>query len=140
MPQHVDVVHDSPVTPERVLAFLAVHENLGPLLGASVTTLRPGPDGPTGVGSVRQIKVGPLPAFEETVTAVEPGRSIDYRITRGSPLRGHRGRIEVSQRGSGSRVRWTIDFDAAVPLLAPVVKLGLQRQIAAGLTKLDRLA
>lgn len=137
--QHVDVVHDSPVSAEEAFAFLSVHENLGPLLGASMTTLRPGPDGPTGVGSVRTVKVGPLPSFEETVTAVDPGRAIDYRITRGSPLRGHRGRVEVSQLGSGCRVRWTISFDAAVPLFAPLVRLALQSRIAAGLKKLDRL-
>ncbi|MCU1692770.1 MAG: hypothetical protein JWM64_1861 [Frankiales bacterium] len=138
--QHVDVVHDSSLPPERVLAFLAVHENLGPLLGAKVRTARPGPGGPTGVGSVRELRIGPLPAFEETVTAVEEGRSIDYRISKGSPLKGHRGRIEVDQLGSGSRVRWTIDFDAAVPGLAALVRLVLQRQIGAGLGKLDRLA
>ncbi|MCW2608301.1 MAG: Polyketide cyclase / dehydrase and lipid transport [Frankiales bacterium] len=137
--QSLEVVHDSPLAADRVLAFLAHHENLGPLLGATVTRVRDGRTEPDGAGSVRAIRVWPLPAFEEEVVATTP-TTLDYRISKGSPLRGHSGRVEVVQRGAGSRVTWSIRFDSAVPGLAPVVKVALQQSLRRGLPKLDRLA
>ena len=136
--QTVDVVHDSPLPPARAYAFLAEHENLGPLLGATVTRVRDGHDSRNGVGSTRAVRVAVLPPFEEEVTAAEPDTLLEYRITRGSPLRGHRGRIALSPLGAGTRVRWTITFDSPVPGLARVVALGLQRGIAKGLQEMDR--
>ncbi len=138
--QSLEVVHDSPVPAERVFRFLAHHENLGPLLGASVTRVRDGRTEPDGAGSVRSLRIWPLPAFEEEVVAVDPGRSLDYRISRGSPLRGHSGRIVVEARGAGCRVTWSIRFGSAVPGLAPVVRVGLQQALRRGLPKVDRLA
>lgn len=137
--QSLEVVHDSPLPPERVRAFLAHHENLGPLLGATVTRVRDGRTEPDGAGSVRAIRVWPLPPFEEEVTAATP-TTIDYRISKGSPLRGHSGRVEVVPRGAGSRVTWSIRFDSAVPGLAPLVKVALQQSLRRGLPKVDRLA
>ncbi|MCW2778073.1 MAG: hypothetical protein JWN17_1798 [Frankiales bacterium] len=136
----VDVIHDSPLPPARVFAFLAEHENLGPVLGATVRRVRDGATERNGVGSVREIRVGVLPPFEETVTAVVPDRSIDYRITKGSPLKGHAGHLDVAQRGAGSRVRWTIDFGAPVPGLAAVIGAVLTMRVRAGLKAVDAKA
>ncbi len=137
----IDVVSDSALPPARVYAFLAEHENLGPLLGGSVRRVRDGLTSRNGEGSVREIRIGPGLSVQETVTATEPDRSIDYRISKGALLRGHRGRIELSPLGAGTRVRWTIEFvSTAVPGLAPVVRAGLQRGIAKGLQQLDARA
>ena len=137
----IDVVHDSALPPARVYAFLSEHENLGPLLGARIRRVRDGLTSRNGEGSVRELRVAVLPPFEETVTAAEPDRSIDYRISKGGVLRGHRGRIELSPLGSGTRVRWTIEFaGAVVPGLATVVRVALQRGIAQGLQQLDATA
>ena len=61
--------HDYALPPEQVFAYLSEHENLGDLFGAKVTRLKDGSDGNrNGVGSSRELKVGPARPFEETVT------------------------------------------------------------------------
>lgn len=136
--QSLEVVHDSPLPPSRVYAVLSEHERLGSLLGATVTRVRDGRTSRDGAGSARSVRVWPLPAFEEEVVATEPDASIDYRISRGSPLRGHRGRVALAPLGTGCRVTWTVSFDTAVPLLGPLIRLGLRDRLAAGLRAMDR--
>src|SRR5690606_12105931 len=84
-----------------------------------------------GVGSVRKLRVGPGPSFEETVTAYEENRLIEYRITRGSPLRNHFGRMQFAADGEGSRRHDTIAFDGKGPRHAasmrPVPEQGIRR-------------
>ena len=58
----VHVSHDFAKPPERVFAYLAEHENLGPLFGAEVTRVRDGDTERNGVNSVRKLKVGPAAA------------------------------------------------------------------------------
>ena len=65
--------------PDQVYAYFAEHENLESIFGAKITRLNDGTDGTrNGVGSVRRLKVGPLPAFEETVTEAVPNELIRY--------------------------------------------------------------
>ncbi|EFQ81988.1 hypothetical protein HMPREF0063_12830 [Aeromicrobium marinum DSM 15272] len=67
-PQRVHVVMDFESPPEVVFEALGEHENLGPVFGATVTRVRDGDTSRNGVGSVRRLKIGPLPGFEETTT------------------------------------------------------------------------
>ena len=86
------IEHDFAKPPQPVFAHLAEHENLAEVFDAKITRLHDGEDGErNGVGSVRQLQIGPLPPFEETVTEFVPNERIVYRITKGSPLRGHVG-------------------------------------------------
>lgn len=137
--QRIEITQDLSVPADRAYAFLSEHENLGPLLGARITRVQDGDTARNGVGSVRRLKVGPLPAFEETVTQAVPGELLEYRITKGSPLKDHLGVLRFAPRGTGSTVTWTITYDAP-PVLAQVVRLGLSRNIAAGLKKVDARA
>lgn len=124
---------------ERLYAHLAEHENLGSLFGIKVERLKDGDTERNGEGSVRKLSVfGALP-FEETVTLAIPNERIEYRITKGSPLKNHHGRMVFSSTGTGgSHLDYTIDFDAAVPGLAPVVAAGLNRKVGASLAKLAK--
>lgn len=124
----------------RVYGYLAEHENLAPLFGAKVTRLRDGDASRNGVGSVRRLKVGPLPPFEETVTQAVDGELVEYRITKGSPLRDHVGRMEFSPHGAGTHLRYTIDFGAVVPGLDKVIAVGLARTVRKGLATVDARA
>jgi uncharacterized protein YndB with AHSA1/START domain len=122
---------DQPVG--RVFAYLAEHENLGPLFGATVTRVRDGDASRNGEGSVRRLRIAVLPSFEESIAVCEPDQRIEYRIARGSPLRGHHGSMVFSPRGGGCHLRYVISFGAAVPGLDRVVAAGLRRSIARGL-------
>jgi len=138
--QRIDITHDFVLPVERVYAYLAEHEHLAPLFGAQVTRLRDGDTSRNGAGSVRQLRVGLGPSFDETVTeAVEPSL-IRYRISRGSPLRGHNAVMTFTPTETGSRLHYVIEFRSAVPGLAKLVQVGLTRNITRGLRKIDHLA
>jgi uncharacterized protein YndB with AHSA1/START domain len=139
--QRVIVDQDFELPPARVFAYLAEHENLGPLFGAKVKRLKDGDDGTrNGVGSKRQLQVGKLPPFEETIVEVVPDELIRYRITKGSPLRDHEGVMRFTPQGSGTHLHYEISFRGAVPGIDRLVKLGLERNLANGLETVDSLA
>ncbi len=140
--QRIIVNHDFALPPERVFAYMGEHENLGPMFGAEVTRVRDGTDGTrNGVGSVRQLKVGPAPPFEETVTEVVPNELIRYRITKGSPLRDHEGSMRFTPNpDGGTHLHYEISFRGFLPGLGALIAPGLRRNIAKGLTRVDSAA
>jgi uncharacterized protein YndB with AHSA1/START domain len=136
---HIHVEYDFTKPPARIFAHLAEHENLADLFGAKVTRLRDGAQGErNGVGSARRLNVGPLPAFEETVTEFVPAELIVYRITKGSPLRGHVGRMDFTAVPGGTRFVYDIRIASPIPGLAPLVRAVLTRSIRQSLPAVDR--
>ena len=133
--QRVIIDHDFTVPVPAAFAHLAEHENLEPLLGAKITRVKDGDDGSrNGVGSVRSLKVGPLPPFEETVTEVVPDELIRYRITKGSPLKDHSGEMRFTANPDGTaHLHYEISFGAVVPGMAALVAASLRRNISKGL-------
>jgi uncharacterized protein YndB with AHSA1/START domain len=133
--QRVLTERDFDQPPERVFAYLSEHENMGALFPVRVERVRDGENGErNGVGSVRRLSFAGLLPFEETVTAVEPNRRIEYRITKGSPMRDHRGEMLFSERDGGrSHLRYEIAFRSPVPGLAQAVAASLRRSIRKGL-------
>jgi|SRR5690349_12686357 len=136
-PQRVHVTHTYRSDPATVFAALSEHENLGPVFGCKISRVCDGDGSRNGPGSTRRLKIGPLPAFEETVTAAEPNSLIEYKISKGTPLSGHWGvqRLTPTADG-GTELDYRIGFDAKVPGLAPVVGKVLTMRIAQGLGKL----
>jgi len=121
----------------ELFALLSDHEKMGPILGANVKRTRDGKDSLNGLGSVRTLNIGPLPGFDETVTAFEKDKLVEYKITRGSPLKNHKGVMQFYPSGSGgSRLHYTIEFESKIPLLGPVVRAVLESSIRRGLKKL----
>ena len=137
--QTVTIDRDFTLPPERVFAYLAEHENLEPLFGAKIKRLSDGSDGTrNGPGSSRQMRLGPLPPFVETTTEVVPDELIRYRITKGSPLRGHEGVMRFTPTASGgTHLHYEITFGAAVPGVDRVVAAMLRRTVPRGLDKVD---
>lgn len=135
--QRVLVQRDFDQPPERLFTYLAEHENLGDLFGMRVERVRDGQDGErNGVGSVRRLSFGGMLPLEETVTAFERNERIEYRITKGSPLRDHRGEMRFAERpGGGAHLRYEITFGAKVPGVDRIVAHGLRKSIRDGLDK-----
>ncbi len=138
--QRIEIEHDFAKPVDRVFAYLSEHENLGPLFGAKITRLKDGEESRNGTGSVRGLKVGPLPRFEETNTRVVPNELIQYRITKGSPLRGHHGELTFTPKGTGTHLRYVIEFGAVVPGLDKLIAVGLERGIRKHLPGVDQQA
>ena len=129
---------DFSAPPEALFNHLAEHENLGALFNAKVTRVNDGRTSRNGVGSKRLIKVGPSPAFEETVTEFEPNELIEYRITRGGVLKGHVGIMRFTALpGGGTHLDYRIRIASSIPGVAPVVRAALTRGITKGLSGLD---
>src|SRR6266568_2080136 len=88
----VHVEHDFASAPDEVFVWLSQHENLSAVCNTKfLGRLAEGETHRDGVGAVRRIRSGPAPAFEETVIRFEPPGLIEYKITKGTPLRGHVG-------------------------------------------------
>ena len=139
--QRIDITHDFRLPVSRVYAYLAEHEHLAPLFGATIRRVQDGATSRNGVGSARTLKIGPLPSFVETTTVSEPNSRIEYKITQGSPLKGHEGVMRfTSLPDGGSHLDYTITFDGKVPGLGAVVAFGLKRNITKGLKQVDAKA
>ena len=112
----VHETYDFDVPVERLYECFSVHENLSSLFGIDVKRIKEGDTEPNGVGSVRKLSVKGMMPFEETVTEAIPNERIEYRVTKGTPLRNHLGVQVFSSTGDGrSHLDYTITFDAAVP-------------------------
>ena len=132
----VEVSQDYKQPVEAVFAKLSDHNQLGKVLGIPVKRVVDGTASVNGVGSVRRMGLWPA-TLEETVTALVPNQSIDYRISKGgAPLKNHRGGLSFSSTAKGSRVVWTISFDSALPLVGPVVKQVLTQGLRLGLKRI----
>lgn len=131
----IDMEFRRPVA--ELFALLSDHEKLGPVLGAKIERTKAGKDSPNGLGSVRTLRIGPMPSFEETVTAFEKDKLIEYRISRGTPLKDHKGVMRFSATPSGgSRLQYSIEFDSKLPLIGPIIRAGLDTGIRKGLSRL----
>jgi hypothetical protein len=127
---------DFPFPVSKVFSDLADHESFGRIAGAPIERIvdGTGPTGVNGLGSVRRIGGGPL-AFEETIVGFEQDALIEYRITKGSPLRNHLGRMRFSPRGSGSHLDYEITFEMKIPLLGHVIRRVLSDSLDKALTR-----
>ena len=114
----------------KVFARFADHAWLGRVWGGRFTRVKDATQGsnPNGLGSVRTIKNGLLPKFEETIVKFEPPSVIEYRVTRGSPIRNHLGRLTFSDADAGTKLVYTIEFDPKIPftgrLIARILSAG----------------
>lgn len=132
--QHVHVTQHFRQPVSEVYAYLSEHENLGPLFGAKITRLNDGTDGArNGAGSARQLKLGPLPPFTETVVEAIPDQLIRYRITQGGILKDHEGVMRLSPQGDGTHLDYTITFEGKAPGIGPIAQRVLTRGISRAL-------
>ena len=124
---------------ETVFKTLCDHEKFGKLINMNITrTLDSNSEDVNGLGSIRKIVSFPLPAFEETVTTFEPHKLMEYKISKGSPLKNHKGRMEFSEQQSQTLLNYSIEFEPKLPLpfFGAILKKAIQKPIADGLKKL----
>ena len=137
MPKYiVEVAQEYRQPVEAVFQKLSDHNQLGKVLGIPVKRVVNGKTDTNGAGSVRRMGLWPV-TVEETVLAVVPNQSIDYRISKGgAPLKNHSGALVFSKTGQGSRVVWTIRFDSSLPFIGAVVQQVLTQGLRMGLKRL----
>lgn len=132
--QRIEIVQEFPYPVSQLFAFLSVHENLEKIFApAKIRTIQSGSEHPNGVGSARELRILLAPPFVETVTAFKENELIEYRITRGSPLKNHHGVMRFYPLGDGSRLHYTIVFEGKLPLVANLIRPALEKSIRRGL-------
>ena len=137
----VHVEHDFGKPPERIFAHLAEHENLAEVFGAKVTRLNDGEDGTrNGVGSRRQLRIGRLAPFEETVTEFAPVRAHRLPHHQGQPAAWSRGDDDVRAQRRGHALPVRHSHRLADPGLALIVRTMLTRSIVASLPAVEGAA
>ena len=118
---------------DKVFSTLSDHETFGRICGINMLRTKDGDDGANGLGSVRTISVGPLPSFEETITDFVPNVFIQYKITKGSPIKNHVGELKFSGQGDKTVLHYTIKLESKIPLTSGLIKAALERGISQGL-------
>lgn len=135
--QHIEIDMDFDIPVGRLFAYLSEHENLASIFKpAKIKRLSDGQDARNGVGSSRQLRILMASPFTETVTAYRENELIEYRITRGSPLKNHQGAMRFRPTTNGSHLRYSIVFEGKYPLVAALIRPGLELAIRRGLKAL----
>lgn len=125
---------------ETVFDILSDHAQFGDIISANIKRIVDSQtDYINGLGSVRKIFIIPTQHFEETITAFEPNKLIEYKISKGSPLKNHTGTMKFSSQGDNqSHLDYNIVFESKLPLpgFAPLLKVILEKTITRGLKQL----
>lgn len=124
---------------DTIFNILTDHEAFGQVINAKIKRVVDSQGkNKNGVGSVRRISTFPAPAFEETVVAFEPNQLMEYVISKGSPIKNHKGRMEFSDEQGQTRLVYTIVYDPKLPFLflGSILKKAIEKPIRAGLQRL----
>ncbi len=115
---HIEIRQSFKAPVETVFNLLSDHESFGKVLATNIKRVKDSPDeNKNGVGSVRRIRSFPLPPFEETIVTFEPNALIEYVISKGSPIKDHKGRMQFSQKNGKTRLYYSIDFKPRLPFI-----------------------
>lgn len=158
MSTHQLHVHESFNAPAAtVFDRLADHNRMGEYMSADIRRTKDSTaagEGPNGTGSVRTLKILGLSDFDETVVkyvkpaAVHGGTrvandkdvklaTLEYKITRGSPLKNHLGVITLKEEAGKTTVDWNITFEMGFGGI--IVEFLLKFAVGRGLAKLKKL-
>ncbi|MDH4394214.1 MAG: SRPBCC family protein [Limnobacter sp.] len=96
------------------------------------------PSNADGLGSIREMGVGPLKLIREQITLVEPNQTIEYAMLKNPLVRHHLGRLEFAEQGGKTHVKYTIELESKPPLVDRLVLAQLKLTASAGLRKIAK--
>lgn len=123
----------------EVFDRLADHNRMGEYMSADIRRTKDSTaagEGVNGTGSVRTLKIPGLSDFDETVVKFVRPAKLEYKITRGSPLKNHLGVITLKEEGGKTTVDWNITFDMGFGGM--IVELLLKFAVGRGLATLKK--
>ncbi|MBW1893538.1 MAG: SRPBCC family protein [Deltaproteobacteria bacterium] len=139
--QHIEIRQSFNAPVETIFNLLTDHESFGKVIATKVKRVVDSQEeNKNGVGSVRRITSFPVPAFEETVVTFEPNHLMEYVVSKGSPIKNHKGRMEFSEEEGKTKLCYTIDFEPKLPftLLGSVLKQAIEKPIRKSLERLSK--
>jgi hypothetical protein len=119
----------------QVFGTLSDHEKFGAICGINMKRVVDGKGNVNGLGAVREIKIGFLPAFEETITRFIENERLEYKITKGSPIKNHLGVLRFSENGDKTELNYTIELESKIPFTTFLIKTALAQGIGKGLKR-----
>jgi hypothetical protein len=91
------------------------------------------------VGMLRRISLksaGRRVAFDEVIEVADAPRRLVYRVVEGLPVRHHRGEIILEKQGTGTLLRWDVEFAFPIPGLGVAARLLLEGPLRRSLVEL----
>jgi len=134
----ISLVFNAPV--ETIFNILTDHAEFGRIINAKIKRVIDGQgENKNGLGSVRRIYALPGVTFEESVVRFEPNQLMEYTVSKGSPIKNHRGRMEFAEEGGKTRLTYSIDFEPKLPffLLGSLIKKIIEKPMVEGLARLS---
>lgn len=129
---------DAPI--EQVWEAFNDHSTFGKMMGQKMLRIvdSSDPNNINGLGSVRALSL-PMVPFEETIMKSEKPNLIEYKISKGTPLHHHYGKMQFKSLPEGrSAINYTIELGSKIPLVGVIVKAALNKGIADGLRNYAR--
>ncbi len=124
---------------ETIFNILTDHESFGNVISTVIKRVVDSSEAnKNGVGSVRRISAFPFPSFEETVVTFKPNQLMEYKVSKGSPIKNHKGRMEFSDESGKTRLYYTIEFDPKLffVLFGTFLKGAIDKPIRKGIKRL----
>tara|TARA_R110001592_G_scaffold135779_1_gene352239 strand:- start:4877 stop:5305 length:429 start_codon:yes stop_codon:yes gene_type:complete len=129
----INQAFDAPV--KQVFSTLSDHEKFGKICGINMERIVDGATDLNGLGSIREIKIGVLPSFQETITKFIENKRIEYKITQGSPIKNHIGVLVFSELKGKTQLKYTIELESKIPCTTALIKAVLGFGIKKGLKR-----
>jgi hypothetical protein len=139
--QHIEIRQSFNAPVETIFNILTDHVSFGKVIATKVRrVLDSQEENKNGVGSVRRISSFPVPAFEETVITFEPNSLMEYVVSKGSPIKNHKGRMEFSEEEGKTTLCYFMDFEPKLPfaLLGSLLKSAIEEPMRQSLEKLSK--
>ncbi|MEA3231156.1 MAG: SRPBCC family protein [Thermodesulfobacteriota bacterium] len=139
--QHIKITQLFNTPVDTIYNLLTDLESFGKVINANIKRVVDSQgENKNGLGSVRRVSVFPTPAFEETVVTFEPNQLMEYVVSRGSPIKNHKGRMEFTDEQGQTRLNYTINFEPKLPFLffGAILKKAIEKSIRDGLRRLSK--
>jgi Polyketide cyclase / dehydrase and lipid transport len=135
MTSTIEIHQDFPFSVDKVFSDLADHESFGRILGVPMVRIIDGVEGGrNGVGSVRRVGP-PVLGCEETVVTHQANALIEYKVTKGGPIKNHFGRMTFSATPQGSHLHYVITFESKIPFAGSFIRNTLEKVASQGLRR-----
>lgn len=122
---------------ETVFTALTDHNSFGKIANTKTSRIKDsGQDNLNGEGSIRRISPLPFFHFEETVVTFESNKLMEYVVSKGSPIKNHKGRMEFSEENGKTQLNYTIDFEPKIQFLGGILKGLIEAPLVKGLKAL----
>lgn len=138
--QRIHFLQDFDAPVKNVFSFFSDHNRLNEIYPAFIRRIidAPNPTNCNDIGSSRIIVSFPI-AFQETVTKYIESKYLEYKITLGSPLKNHVGKMNfIELSPTKTRLDYVIEFEPLIPYTGFIIQQINQKVVQDALSTLAR--